>query len=73
MKVANANRLPCGGTPYEDVAKKLKAHMGHVMGCLKSYRSEGWCPPSLANDLADLFAAANPKFNKAKFLADCGL
>ncbi len=45
---------------YGDVAKKLASHMGCVMGCIKSRNADGWCPPSLANDFADLFAADSP-------------
>ncbi|KKK54642.1 hypothetical protein LCGC14_3082610, partial [marine sediment metagenome] len=44
---------------YEDVARKLKAHMGCVMGCART-KDDSWCPPALARDFADLFAADNP-------------
>ena len=43
---------------YEDVAQLLNKH----------HASPGMCL-----DFADLFAADNPDFDRAKFLAACGL
>ena len=57
-QIASADRLPCGGTPYKDVAQLLNKH----------HASPGMC-----YDFEDLFASNNPDFNRAKFLAQCGL
>lgn len=73
--IANAGRLPCGGTPYEDVSQLLSARRPH-----NNYGKPGanqrlligyW--ELLSDALADLFAANNPDFDRAAFLSACGL
>ncbi|KKL20435.1 hypothetical protein LCGC14_2455460 [marine sediment metagenome] len=57
-QVSDTSRLPCGGTPYKDVARLLSKH----------HASPGMCL-----DFIDLFATNNPNFNQAQFLTICGL
>ena len=61
IQVASPSRLPCGGTPYEDVAKVLRPYT--MIG-----------PATvIAMDLADLFSYNNPDFNRERFMTACGL
>jgi len=54
--IASPSRLPCGGTPYEDVARVI----ADVIHCYEFADSNGATPADIINGLADLFAADNP-------------
>lgn len=58
---SSPSRLPCGGTPYEDVARVLQPY------------NMTETQEAIARDLATLFSYTNPDFDKAKFLTDCGV
>jgi len=51
-----------------------RKHFSAVAGIVRKHREvpRAWRDPAdLAADLADWFAAANPRFNRAKFLEAC--
>lgn len=53
-QVSSANSLPCGGTPYEDVARAIKdSWPDEAVGEVILF--------SLAHRLADLFTTNNPR------------
>ena len=58
------DRLPCGGTPYEDVARILHVAQGEALdvGGLAERHMDTTTVGNLAHDLADLFTANNPAY-----------
>ncbi len=64
-QIASADRLPCGGTPYEDVARVLWDNLKGPTDTALIRR--------IAHDFITLFAFNNPDFNRTKFLAQCEL
>ena len=65
---ATPSRLPCGGTPYEDVAIFINSFIRCRMNVLGGATGE-----EMANGFADLFASNNPNFDRSAFLLACGL